>query len=109
LQRRRITGLPNRSLGAVGVLPQPVVNTPQTKRPIEKYPFGHGSIIRLFVSFATTNDHHLGTLGALGLGPRNIGYHIVHHIHPQVRLGALPRLRAWSASQHPDTYPRSRR
>jgi fatty acid desaturase len=58
---------------------------------------------------STTNDNHLGLLGALGLAPRNIGYHIVHHIHPQVRLGALPRLRAWYARQHPEVYPPPRR
>jgi fatty acid desaturase len=57
----------------------------------------------------TTNDNHLGVLGALGLAPRNIGYHIVHHIHPQVRLGALPRLRDWYAARHPDLYPPARR
>jgi fatty acid desaturase len=54
---------------------------------------------------ATTNDNHLGLAGTLGLAPRNIGYHVVHHIHPQVRLEALPRLRAWYATTHPDVYP----
>lgn len=57
----------------------------------------------------TTNDNHLGVLGALGLAPRNIGYHIVHHIHPQVRLGALPRLRDWYSQKHPELYPPARR
>jgi fatty acid desaturase len=52
----------------------------------------------------TTNDNHLGVLGALGLAPRNIGFHIVHHIHPQVRLGALPRLRDWYRRTHPQLY-----
>jgi len=54
---------------------------------------------------ATTNDHHLNLLGVLFLAPRNIGYHIVHHIHPQVRLGALPRLREWYMRSHPELYP----
>jgi fatty acid desaturase len=58
---------------------------------------------------STTNDNHLGLFGALGLAPRNIGYHIVHHIHPQVRLGALPRLREWYAQTHPHRYPPARR
>jgi len=57
----------------------------------------------------TTNDNHLGLLGALGLAPRNIGYHIVHHIHPQVRLSSLPRLRDWYAHRHPELYPPARR
>ncbi len=57
----------------------------------------------------TTNDNYLGVFGALGLAPRNIGYHIVHHIHPQVRLGALPRLREWYSQKHPHLYPPARR
>jgi fatty acid desaturase len=57
----------------------------------------------------TTNDNHLGLLGAVGLAPRNIGYHIVHHIHPQVRLDVLPRLRDWYTRAHPDVYPPARR
>ena len=31
----------------------------------------------------------LDLAGALALAPRNIGYHIVHHVHPQVSLTAL--------------------
>jgi fatty acid desaturase len=58
---------------------------------------------------STTNDNYLGVFGALGLAPRNIGYHIVHHIHPQVRLGALPRLREWYAQKHPQLYPPAQR
>ncbi len=49
---------------------------------------------------AITNDNHTGLLGALLLAPRNIGYHVVHHIHPQVRLGALPDLRDWYILHH---------
>lgn len=57
----------------------------------------------------TTRDNHLGLWGALFLAPRNIGFHIVHHIHPQVRLGALPRLREWYARTYVDGYPPARR
>ena len=53
---------------------------------------------------ATTNDNYLGLLGAVTLAPRNIGYHVVHHIHPQVSLTALPRLREWYAGTHPTLY-----
>jgi fatty acid desaturase len=60
---------------------------------------------RIETIFATTNDNHLGVLGALGLAPRNIGFHVVHHIHPQVRLEALPRLRQWYLRAHPERYP----
>lgn len=49
---------------------------------------------------ATTYDHHLGWLGRLVLAPRNIGYHVVHHLHPQVSLEHLPALRRW----YVDTY-----
>lgn len=54
---------------------------------------------------ATTRDNQLGWLGALVLAPRNVGYHVVHHLHPQVSLTALPHLRSWYRSRHPDVYP----
>jgi fatty acid desaturase len=53
----------------------------------------------------TTADNHLGWLGALALAPRNIGFHVVHHLHPQVGLHALPRLREWYRLRYPDIYP----
>jgi fatty acid desaturase len=56
----------------------------------------------------TTNDNHLGLLGALALAPRNIGYHVVHHLHPQVGLDGLPRLREFYLGRHPDVYPAAR-
>jgi fatty acid desaturase len=60
-------------------------------------------------TMAVTNDNYLGWLGALALAPRNIGYHIVHHIHPQVALTALPQLRDWYRRAHPRLYPAPRR
>lgn len=54
---------------------------------------------------ATTNDHHLDSwLDKLVLAPRNIGYHVVHHIHPQVGLAHLPAVRAWWLRHHPEVY-----
>jgi fatty acid desaturase len=53
----------------------------------------------------TTNDNHLGWLGAVVLAPRHIGYHVVHHVHPRVGLHALPRLRAWYVDRYPTQYP----
>lgn len=53
----------------------------------------------------TTRDHHLGHWGRLFLAPRNIGYHIVHHIHPQVALENLPALRQWYIDNHSAIYP----
>ncbi len=54
---------------------------------------------------ATTTDHNLGPLGRLFFAPRNIGYHIVHHLHPQVALENLPRLREWYIANHAESYP----
>lgn len=53
----------------------------------------------------TTVDHNLGGFGRLFFAPRNIGYHIVHHLHPQVALENLPALRSWYMAQYPDIYP----
>lgn len=44
---------------------------------------------------SVTRDHGLGVLGALWLAPRNVGYHIVHHFHPQVAGQYLPTLAKW--------------
>ena len=53
----------------------------------------------------TTVDHNLGPIGRLFFAPRNIGYHVVHHIHPQVALEHLPALRRWYQERHPELYP----
>jgi fatty acid desaturase len=58
---------------------------------------------------ASTRDHGQGWLGWLVLAPRNIGCHIVHHLHPQVGARHLPRLRAWYLQHFPEHYPRPRR
>ncbi|MCP3143972.1 fatty acid desaturase family protein [Pyxidicoccus xibeiensis] len=54
---------------------------------------------------AVTSDHGLGWRGRLGLAPRNVGYHVVHHLHPQVALEHLPRLREWYVAHFPHHYP----
>lgn len=56
--------------------------------------------------FKTTVDHNLGHWGRLFWAPRNIGYHIVHHLHPQVALENLPALRRWYLENYPDIYPK---
>ena len=53
----------------------------------------------------TTNDHGLGWVGKVFTAPRNIGYHITHHLHPQVSLESLPKLRAWYVKTYPEIYP----
>lgn len=60
---------------------------------------------RIETILATTNDHHLGPWNALVLAPRNIGHHVVHHIHPQVGLEALPAVRRWYLEHHAGVYP----
>ena len=52
----------------------------------------------------TTKDHNLTGITRFFLAPRNIGYHIVHHLHPQVAWYALPELRKWYLRNHPDLY-----
>jgi len=64
---------------------------------------------RTETQFIITRDHGLGLIGRLFLAPRNIGFHIVHHLHPQVSLDHLPALRAWYIQRYPDLYPHSGR
>ncbi len=55
--------------------------------------------------FLTTNDHDLGFFRQFLFAPRNIGYHLVHHLHPQVALENLSRLHNWYSMQYPKLYP----
>lgn len=91
------------------VVPVTVAGLFSARRVLIEHRYERTSDRRVDTIIATTNDNYLGLLGVLALAPRNIGYHIVHHIHPQVTLAALPRLRRWYLSQHPDLYPLARR
>ena len=53
----------------------------------------------------TTCDHHLRWWERVFFAPRNIGFHIVHHIHPQVSLTHLPALRRWYLERCGADYP----
>ena len=53
---------------------------------------------------ATTRDNHLQGVLKFFLAPRNIGYHIVHHLHPQVAWYQLPKLRNWYLEHHSGLY-----
>jgi len=64
---------------------------------------------RLETIIDTTSDHNLRGLGRFFLAPRNIGYHVVHHLHPQVAWYALPRLRRWYRDSFPREYPQQPR
>ena len=46
----------------------------------------------------TTRDHNLKGWGKFLLAPRNIGYHTIHHLHPQVGYRYLPDLRNYYKS-----------
>ena len=63
---------------------------------------------RMETIMQTTVDHNLSWLGQVFLAPRNIGFHIAHHLHPQVALENLPKLREWYLQNHPEVYPSHR-
>jgi fatty acid desaturase len=42
-----------------------------------------------------TRNHHLGWFGRLLVAPHNVGYHLVHHLYPQVALENLPKVQVW--------------
>ncbi len=48
---------------------------------------------------ATTVTHDYGAPGKLFLFPRNIGFHVVHHLYPQAALECLPALQRWHLAQ----------
>lgn len=49
----------------------------------------------VYTMIESTFDHHLSFWGEIFFAPRNIGYHCMHHIHPNVGLHKLPELRQW--------------
>ncbi|GEO12052.1 fatty acid desaturase family protein [Segetibacter aerophilus] len=53
---------------------------------------------------ATTRDNHLSGILKFFLAPKNIGYHIVHHLHPQVAWYKLPQLRKWYVDNYGEMY-----
>lgn len=87
------------------VVPVSIAGLLAARRVLIEHNYEHVANRRIDTIMATTNDNHLGLLGAVALAPRNIGYHVVHHVHPQVSLKALPRLRAWYATRYPGIYP----
>jgi fatty acid desaturase len=91
------------------VVPVSVAGVLAARRVLIEHNYERATDRRLETTLAVTNDNYLGWLGALALAPRNIGYHVVHHIHPQVTLKALPKLRQWYQREHPEIYPPARR
>ena len=61
----------------------------------------------VYTIIESTFDHHLGILDRLLIGPHNIGYHSIHHIHPNVGLHHLPQLQKWylkNSKQYQEKY-----
>ncbi len=54
-----------------------------------------------------TTDHHLTGISSFFIAPRNIGYHVVHHLHPQVSWYALPELSKWYEKTYPHLFPKN--
>ena len=50
---------------------------------------------------ATTHTHGPSWAGRALLYPRNIGFHVVHHLHPRVAMECLPALHAWYRLNEP--------
>lgn len=87
------------------VIPAVLASLLAANRLLREHEYERTADRRMETIIATTRDHSLGLTGRLVLAPRNIGFHIVHHLHPQVSLTALPKLRAWYLAQHADVYP----
>lgn len=49
----------------------------------------------VYTMIESTFDHHMNFFERFFIGPHNIGFHCVHHIHPNVGLHYLPKLRNW--------------
>ena len=63
---------------------------------------------RIETILATTHDHHLSCWSRIFLAPKNIGFHIVHHIHPQVGWRHLPNIRIWYIQRLGEAYPQTK-
>jgi fatty acid desaturase len=87
------------------VLPVTIAGLLSARRLLLEHTYERASDRRIETIIATTRDNHVDWLGRLLLAPRNVGCHIVHHIHPQVGLRQLPRLREWYREHHAELFP----
>ncbi|MCK6523645.1 fatty acid desaturase [Myxococcota bacterium] len=78
-------------------------------RLLEEHSDARATDRRVETILRTTRDHNLDPLGQLLFAPLNVGYHVVHHLHPQAAKEGLPALAAWYRAAHPAAYPRPRR
>ncbi len=61
----------------------------------------------VYTMIESTFDHHMNFFERFFVGPHNIGYHCLHHIHPHVGLHNLPKLRQWyldNSKQYQEKY-----
>lgn len=91
------------------VIPVIITGLLSSNRVLAEHIYHPATDRRTETQFIITRDHNLGLIGRLFLAPRNIGFHIVHHLHPQVALEHLPALRTWYIQRYPDLYPHSGR
>lgn len=91
------------------VIPVTIAGLLSSNRVLAEHIYHPATDRRTETQFMITKDHGLGLFGKLVVAPRNIGFHIVHHLHPQVALENLPALRAWYIQRYPDLYPREGR
>lgn len=87
------------------VIPVIITGLLSSNRVLAEHIYHPAADRRMETQFSITRDHGLGLIGRLFLAPRNIGFHIVHHLHPQVSCEHLPALRAWYVRRYPDLYP----
>jgi fatty acid desaturase len=66
------------------VVPMVLATVLAANRLLREHEYERTSDRRMETIIATTRDHSLGLAGRLVFAPRNIGLHIVHHLHPQV-------------------------
>jgi len=91
------------------LLPVTLTGIVSARRVLVEHRYERVADRRMETILATTNDNHVsGWMGALLLAPRNVGYHVVHHLHPQVGLEHLPELRRWYQAHHAALYPAPR-
>lgn len=89
------------------VIPLVATGLLASKRLLAEHNYLPATDRRVETIFATTCDHGLGILGKVLLAPRNVGCHVVHHIHPQVALQLLPDLRSYYMQRYPGLYPQA--
>jgi fatty acid desaturase len=88
------------------VLPAVLAGVLAAWRLLQEHRYTPNTDRRVATTLATTRDHHLTGPFTWLLAPHHIGYHVTHHLHPQVGFDHLPALREWYRANEP-AYPES--